>query len=122
MDLSFATQKYHFKSMEIKNIVLLVGDSKELFALVDENSFRIEDNLITEKIFDLIESIESGFTRMVYQMSYDQHMDEPRILIFKDHDQSILPISVMEFENPMVFDNLMNLKDDVFDYLNKKNN
>jgi hypothetical protein len=108
--------------MEIKNIVLLVGDSKELFALVDENSFRIEDNLITEKIFDLIESIESGFTRMVYQMSYDQHMDEPRILIFKDHDQSILPISVMEFENPMVFDNLMNLKDDVFDYLNKKNN
>lgn len=100
--------------MDIKNIVLFVREeSKELYSLVDKESVLIDDVDITQSFFELIESIDdkySGFSKAVYQITYDQHLDEPRLLIDYLDGMDIINVSTL---SSTLYDDLQSIKENI---------
>lgn len=103
--------------MEIKNIVLFVEDgSKKLFSLFEMQPARVEDAELEDRFFDAVSSIDpkySGLTKAVYQIAYDQHLDEPRILIDYSDGMEIVYESNIHASMPSIYEELQSIREEI---------
>lgn len=108
--------------MEIKNIVLFVEEeSKKLFSLLETQPTRVEDAELEDRFFDAVSSIDpkySGLTKAVYQIAYDQHLDEPRIVVDYSGEMEIVCESKIQESMPSIYEELQSIKEDITKKMN----
>jgi hypothetical protein len=109
--------------MELESILLHVEENDKLnFYYHYNKQTRLIENLdFATEFFDIIitldESYYNGIKTIILQLSEEQHMDEPRILITIDDEITFLTLSNLQSEKPEFHESLIEFQEKLLNYL-----
>lgn len=95
--------------MNLKNIIIdfLNNENSVMF---DEKHYGIDTIEEIENFKTMIEiAYNVTFDRLIFQLSFDQHLSDPRILCIGDENQSIIHINDIETNNIDIFESLQSI-------------
>jgi hypothetical protein len=108
--------------MEIESIFLHVEEEGKLnlFCYSDKETKLIENIDFATEYLSLIETLDESYHNSIksaiLQLTEEQHMDEPRLLIIKEGETDFLKLSILEIENPEFNINLEEFKERLSSY------
>jgi hypothetical protein len=108
--------------LELQNIVLnrLESGDVNLHSYFNGKSNPIEDAELANELYELVKTLDKEYENVktvILQLSEDQHMDEPRILISIDEEITFLKLSVLESDNQKFYKNLTDFQEKLVNYI-----
>jgi hypothetical protein len=109
--------------MELESIILHAEENGKLnfYYHYNKQTKLIENLDFSTGFFDLIKSLDesyyTGIQSVILQLSEEQHMDEPRILIVIDGEITFLTLSSLENEKPEFYESLIDFQERLLNYL-----
>jgi hypothetical protein len=109
--------------MELESIILHAEENSKLnfYYHYDKQTRLIENLDFATEFFDLIKTLDesyyNGIKTIILQLSEEQHMDEPRILITIDDEVTFLTLPSLENEKPEFYESLIDFQERLLNYL-----
>jgi hypothetical protein len=108
--------------LELQNIVLnrLESGDVNLHSYFNGKSNPIEDTELANELYELVKTLDEEYENVktvILQLSEDQHMDEPRILILIDEEITFLKLSVLESDNQKFYKSLVDFQEKIIDLI-----
>jgi hypothetical protein len=107
--------------MSLKGGYLDINEEGKLFlsCFIYNDTVEVKDEELKEELKSLIFSSVRLKTvnKAVFQLSRDQHLSEPRILITGKYSTKVVEFSKMKAKNPALYKSLLDFKEKLLNYL-----